>query len=90
MVAKFRNPADEKVHLDLLQSFLKIKLKTLFLCFQSPELTILSSRKSVSHILCLIMKILTKKTPLYLSLPSPLAALFCLDHHPRPHKIREV
>ena len=64
--AKFRNAPYEKVHLDLLQSFLGIKLKVhsqllLFLCFQSPELTILSDRKNVSNMLCLIMKILTEK-----------------------------
>ena len=65
--AKFRNAAYEKVHLDLLQNFFKIKLKAhsqlskkfvdkfcspSFLCFQLPELTILSSRKNVSNMLC--------------------------------------
>ena len=62
--AKFSNAAYKNVHLDLIQSFLKIKLKahiqlskkfvnklcSLFL--PSLELTILSS----SNILCLIMK----------------------------------
>ena len=64
--AKFRNAVYKKVHLDLLQSFLKIKLKahsqlSLFLRFQSLELTILSSRKNVSNMFCLIMIILTEK-----------------------------
>ena len=64
--AKFRNAVYEKVHLDLLQSFLKIKLKahsqlSLFLRFQSLELTILSSRKNMSNMFCLIMIILTEK-----------------------------
>ena len=64
--AKFRNTAYGKVHLDLLQNFLKIKLKahsqlSLFLCFESLELTILCSRKNVRNMLCLIMKILTEK-----------------------------
>ena len=64
--AKFRNAAYEKVYLDLLQSFLQIKLKahgqlSKNLCLQSPELTILNSRKNVSNMLYLIMKILIKK-----------------------------
>ena len=63
--AKFRNDAYEKVHLDLLQNFLIIKLKahsqfSFFLCFQSLELTILGSRKNVSNMRCLIMTILTE------------------------------
>ena len=67
--AEFRNAAYQKIHLDLLQSFLKIKLKphsqlSLFLCFESFELTILSSRKNVSNMLCLIMKILAEKNTL--------------------------
>ena len=66
--AKLRNAVYEKVHLDLLQNFLKIKLKahsqlSLFLCFQSLEVTILTSHKNVSNMLCLIMKILTEKKP---------------------------
>ena len=57
--AEFRNAAYQKIHLDLLQSFLKIKLKphsqlSLFLCFESLELTML----------CLIMKILAEKNTL--------------------------
>ena len=63
------------LHLDLLQSSLRTKLKihshlsknlwinsvVSFLCFQSLELTILSSHKNVGNMLCLIMKILTEK-----------------------------
>ena len=68
--AKFRNAAYEKVHLDLLQSFFKIKLKAHSQLsekcvdkFCSPSFcAILSSRKNVSNMLCLIMKILTEKT----------------------------
>ena len=76
--AKFRNAAYEKVHLDLLQSFLKIKLKAhsqfskkFVDKFCSPSFctfnhlnTILSSRKNVSNMLCLIIKILTEKNTL--------------------------
>ena len=67
--AEFRNAAYQKIHLNLLQSFLKIKLKphsqlSLFLCFESLELTIPSSRKNVSNMLCLIMKILAEKNTL--------------------------
>ena len=96
--AKFRNAAYEKVHLDLLQSFFKIKLKAHSQLsekcvdkFCSPSFcAILSSRKNVSNVLCLIMKILIKKTPLYHSLSSSPAALFYLDYHPSPHKVRDV
>ena len=95
---KFRNAAYEKVHLDLVQNFFKIKLKVhnqlskkCLDKFCSPFFcAILSSRKNVSNMLCLIMKILTEKNPLYHSLPSLLGALFYLDYHPRPHKVREV
>ena len=72
--ANFRNATYGKVHLDLLQSFLKIKLKghsqfskkfvdlqSLILCFKSLDLTILSSHKNFSNMLYLIMKILTEK-----------------------------
>ena len=66
---EFRNAAYEKVHLDLLQNFFKIKLKARsqltkktvdkFCC---PSFcAILNSRKNVSNMLCLIMKLLTKK-----------------------------
>ena len=80
--AKFRNTAYEKVHLDLLQSFFKIKLKAHSQLskncldkFCSPSFcAILSSRKSVSNLLCLIRKILTEK-PLYI-----IHFLFC--QHP--------
>ena len=67
--AKFRNAAYEKGHLDLLQSFFKIKLKAHSQLskkyvdkFCSPFFcATLSSRKNVSNMLCLIMKILTEK-----------------------------
>ena len=96
--AKFRNAAYEKVHLDLLQNFFKIKLKAHSQLskkfvdkFCSPSFcAILSSRKNVSNMLCLIMKILTEKNPLYHSLPSLPASLFYLDNHPRPHKVKDV
>ena len=65
----FRNSAYEKVH--LLQSFFKINLKAHSqlskkfvdkLC--SPSFgAILSGRKNVSNMLCLIMKLLTEKNP---------------------------
>ena len=75
--AKFRNAAYEKVHLDLLQSFFKIKRKALsqhskkFVDkFCNPSFgAIVSSRKNVSNIICLVMKILTKK-PNLISLTS--------------------
>ena len=69
--AKFRSAANEKVHLDLLQSFLKIKPKThsislanLQINFEVPfslELTILSSGENVINMFCLITKIFTTK-----------------------------
>ena len=69
--AKFRSAAYEKVHLDLLQSFLKIKPKThsislanLQINFEVPfslELTILSSGENVINMFCLITKIFTTK-----------------------------
>ena len=70
--AKFRIAAYEKVHLDLLQSFFKIKLKAHSQLsekcvdkFCSPSFcAILSSRKNVSNMLCLIMKILSEKKPI--------------------------
>ena len=59
--------------------------------FCSPSFcAILSSRKNFSNVLCLIMKILIEKNPLYYSLPSSPATLFYLDYHPRPHKVRDV
>ena len=69
--AKFGNYAYEKVHLDLLQSFFKIKLKVhsqlskkFVNKFCSPSFgAIVSSRKNISSMLCLIMKILTEKKP---------------------------
>ena len=96
--AKFRNAAYEKVHLDLLQNFFKIKLKAhnqlSKKCvdkFCSPSFcAILSSHKNVSSMLCLIMKILTEKNPLYHSLFSLPAAIFYLDYCRRPHKVRNV
>ena len=63
--AKVRNAAYEKVHLDLLQSFFKIKIKAHSqlskkcvdkFCSASFS-AILSSRKNACNILCLIMKI---------------------------------
>ena len=75
--AKFRNAAYEKIYVDLLQSFLKFRLKAHSQLskkiqdkFCSPSfrvfnhLTILSSRKNVSSMLCLILKILTEKNTL--------------------------
>ena len=67
--AQFRNAAYEKVHLDLLQSFFQNEAKgpsqlckKLLNKFYSPSFcAILSSRKNVSNMLCLIMKILTEK-----------------------------
>ena len=56
--------AYEKVHLDLHQSFFKIKLKAHSQL--SKKCAILSSCKNFSNVLCLIMKILTEKT-LYIS-----------------------
>ena len=75
---KLRNAAYEKVHTDLLQSFFKIKLKALsqhskkFVDkFCNPSFgAIVSSRKNVSNIICLVMKILTKKTTNLISLTS--------------------
>ena len=66
---KFRNAAYEKVHLDLLQSPCKIKSKAHSqlskkfvdkFCSSSFG-AIVGSRKNVSNMLCLIMKILTEK-----------------------------
>ena len=65
--AKFRNAAYEKVHLDLLQSFFKIKIKAhsqlskkcVDKFCSSSFCAILSKRKNVSNMLCLIIKILT-------------------------------
>ena len=62
--AKFCNAAFEKVYLDLLQSFFKIKLKAYSQLskksvdkFCAPSFcAILSRRKNVSNILCLIRK----------------------------------
>ena len=71
---KFRNAAYEKVHLDLLQNFFKIKVKAhcqlSIKCVDkicSPSFcVVLSSRKNVTNMLCLIMKILTEKKPFIL------------------------
>ena len=81
--AKCRIATYEKVHLDLLQSFSKIKLKAHSQLsekfvdkFCSPFLcAILKSHKNVSNMLCLIMKILTEKKPHYI-------IHFLLRHHP--------
>ena len=72
--AKFRNAAYEKVHLDLLQNFFKIKVKAhcqlSIKCVDkicSPSFcVVLSSRKNVTNMLCLIMEILTEKKPFIL------------------------
>ena len=96
--AKFRNAEYEKVYLDLFQCFFKIKLKThsqfskkFVDKFCSPSFcAILSSHKNVSNMLCLIIKILREKTPIYHSLSSSPAALFYLDYHPTLHKVRGV
>ena len=69
--AKFGNSAYEKVHLDLLQSFFKVKLKVhsqlskkFVNKFCSPSFgATVSSRKKISSMLCSIMKILTEKNP---------------------------
>ena len=69
--ATFRNAAYENVHLDFFQSFFKIKIKAHSQLskkcvdkFCSPFFcAILSSRKNVSNMLCVIMKILTEKNP---------------------------
>ena len=70
--AKFRKAAYKKVHLELLQSFFKIKLKVLSKLskkfvnkFCSPySCAIPNCRKNISNKLCLNMKILTEKKPL--------------------------
>ena len=68
--AKVRNDAYEKVHFNLLQSFFKIKITAHSQLFKkrvnklcSPCFcAIVISRKNVSNMLCLIMKVLTEKT----------------------------